>query len=65
MKQQAQSLKKLELYNDTDTVKEILLKYPQATDYLPLKANELDMVVLINKRKMEIISMVNLRPWSQ
>jgi hypothetical protein len=34
MKQQAQSLKKLELYNDTDTVKEILLKYPQATDYL-------------------------------
>lgn len=65
MKQQAQSLKKLELYNDTDTVKEILLKYPQATDYLPLKANKLDMVVLINKRKMEIISIVNLRPWSQ
>lgn len=65
MKQQAQSLKILELYNDTDTVKEILLKYPQATDYLPLKANKLDMVVLINKRKMEIISMVNLRPWSQ
>lgn len=64
MQQQAQSLKQLELYNDADTVKKILVKYPQATAYLPLKSNKLDMVVLVNKREMKIISIVNLRPWN-
>ncbi|MGQ4638298.1 TfpX/TfpZ family type IV pilin accessory protein [Acinetobacter junii] len=64
MQQQAQSLKQLELYNDGDKLKKILVKYPQATAYLPIKANKLDMVVLINKREMKVISIVNLRPWN-
>lgn len=63
MKQRAEALKKLEEYNDQIVVKKILAKYPQANAYLPLKANAVDMTVLINKDTAEIIKIVDLRPW--
>ena len=49
--------------NDVTIVKKILAKYPQANAYLPLKANAVDMTVLINKDTAEIIKIVDLRPW--
>lgn len=50
-------------YNNSIDVKKILSKYPQADSFLPLKANALDMTVLINKEGGEVIEIVDLRPW--
>ncbi|ENW93996.1 TfpX/TfpZ family type IV pilin accessory protein [Acinetobacter dispersus] len=41
----------------------ILAKYPQADAFLPLKTNAIDMTVLINKEKGEVVKIVDLRPW--
>ena len=37
--------------------------YPKADAWLPLKANAIDMVVLVNKESASIIKIVDLRPW--
>lgn len=63
MQQRAQSLNMLEQFNDKAEVKKELAKYPQADAWVPLKANALDMVVLLNKDTVEVIKIVDLRPW--
>lgn len=63
IKQHAKSLKELNQYNDVKQVDRILSKYPQATAFVPLKANAVDMTVLINKEKGEVVKIVDLRPW--
>lgn len=57
------SLKELEKYNSKRDVELILANYPKATGFVPLKANAVDMVVLINKEKGEVVKIVDLRPW--
>ena len=47
----------------TGRVQEAISKYPQATGFVPLKANAVDMTVLINKDKGEVVKIVDLRPW--
>ncbi|EOR10169.1 TfpX/TfpZ family type IV pilin accessory protein [Acinetobacter genomosp. 15BJ] len=59
----AQDLKLLSQFNDKANVQTVLAKYPQATAFLPLKANAVDMTVLINKEKGEVVKIVDLRPW--
>ena len=63
LKQRAKSLDMLKQYNDVKQVDRILSTYPQATGFFPLKANTVDMTVLINKDKGEVIKIVDLRPW--
>lgn len=63
IKQRAKNVKELEQYNDIQQVQKILHKYPEATGYVPLKANAVDMTVLINKEKGEVVKIVDLRPW--
>ena len=63
IQQRALPLKELEQYNSKTEVKKTLAKYPNADAWLPLKANAIDMVVLINKDTAEIIKIVDLRPW--
>lgn len=63
IKQRAKSLQELEQYNDQKLVQQILEKYPEATGYVPLKANAVDMTVLVNKQTGEVIKIVDLRPW--
>ena len=63
IQQRAKSLKELNQYNDVKQVDRILSTYPQATGFVPLKANAVDMVVLINKEKGEVVKIVDLRPW--
>ncbi len=63
IKKRAKSLKDLEQFNDQKQVQEILVKYPQVTGYVPLKANAVDMTVLVNKETGEVIKIVDLRPW--
>lgn len=50
-------------YNPKTDVEKNLAKYPKADAWLPLKANAVDMVVLVNKESASIIKIVNLRPW--
>lgn len=58
---QAFALQDLEKYNANTSL--ILSKYPQADAFLPLKTNVIDMTVLINKEKGEVVKIVDLRPW--
>lgn len=48
IQQRAQSLDLLNQYNNQVLVQKILGKYPQATAFVPLKSNAVDMTVLIN-----------------
>ncbi|MGP1607228.1 MAG: TfpX/TfpZ family type IV pilin accessory protein [Moraxella sp.] len=63
IKQKKLSLKNLNEYNSPSQIKNILNKYPQATGYLPLKANKVDMSVLIDKDG-NVVKIVDLRPWN-
>lgn len=60
----SQNMNLLNDYNNPIEVKNILQKYPQADSFLPLKANAVDMTVLINKKNEgKVIQIVDLRPW--
>ena len=59
----AKNLAELKQYNDEKQVEDILEKYSQANAFVPLKANTVDMTVLVNKDTAEIIKIVDLRPW--
>lgn len=63
IKQRAQSLTLLKGFNDPNVVKMVLNQYPQANAFIPLKANALDMTILVNKNTGNIIKIVDLRPW--
>ncbi len=63
IQQRALPLKELEQYNSKADVEKTLAKYPKADAWLPLKANAVDMVVLVNKESASIIKIVDLRPW--
>lgn len=63
VQQRALSLSQLERYNKKQEVEKFLKNYPKADAWLPLKANALDMVVLVNKESASIIKIVDLRPW--
>ncbi|WP_159122682.1 TfpX/TfpZ family type IV pilin accessory protein [Acinetobacter variabilis] len=64
IQQRALPLKELEQYNSKADVEKTLAKYPNTDAWLPLKANAVDMVVLVNKEKAEVITIVDLRPWN-
>lgn len=60
----AQNLSQLNQYNNPTTVQTILAKYPQADSFVPLKANAVDMTVLIDKKTGgKVVKIVDLRPW--
>ena len=63
IQQRALPLIELEQYNSKTEVEKTLAKYPNADAWLPLKANAVDMVVLVNKESASIIKIVDLRPW--
>lgn len=63
IQQRALPLKELEQYNPKTDVEKTLAKYPNVDAWLPLKANAVDMVVLVNKESASIIKIVDLRPW--
>lgn len=63
IQQRTLPLTELEQYNPKTDVEKILAKYPKADAWLPLKANTVDMVVLINKETTSIVKIIDLRPW--
>lgn len=63
IQQRVLPLNELEQYNSKAEVEKALAKYPNADAWVPLKATAVDMVVLLNKEKAEVIKIVDLRPW--
>lgn len=63
IQQRALPLAELEQYNSKTVVEKTLIKYPNVDAWLPLKANAVDMVVLVNKETASIVKIVDLRPW--
>ena len=63
IQKKAIDIKELHKFNDKKSVEQTLKQYPQATAFVPLKANAVDMTVLINKEKGEVVKIVDLRPW--
>ncbi len=63
IQQRALPLNELEQYNPKIDAEKISAKYPKANAWVPLKANTVDMVVLVNKETAEVIKIVDLRPW--
>ena len=63
IQQRAQSLNELNQFNAKQDTDKILKQYPEADSWVPLKANTVDMVVLMNKEKGQVVKIVDLRPW--
>ena len=64
MMNRTKAIDELYNYNDKVDVDRILSDYPDADGFLPLKANNVDMTVLINKKdKEKVVKIVDLRPW--
>ena len=58
----AEDISDLKNYNSEQAVDSILDSYPNASSYLALKANEVDMTILLDE-KGNTIEVVDLRPW--
>lgn len=60
---ESQALSDLNKTNPPDVVAAVLQKYPQADTFLPLKAYEVDMTVLLDSKNQQVVGIVDLRPW--
>ncbi|MEQ1078914.1 type IV pilin accessory protein [Acinetobacter seifertii] len=63
IRNKVQNLNELEKFNSKQQVENILRKYPEANAWVPLKANAVDMVVLMDKNSAQVVKIVDLRPW--
>ncbi len=63
IKQRLLELSALSANNSAENIKTILAKHPKADAWLPLRANNQDMVVLMHKDTAEVVAIVDLRPW--
>lgn len=63
LQQHAQPFSTLKQFNDPIRVDQLLKQYPEATAWVPLKASAVDMVVLVNPEKAQVVKIVDLRPW--
>ncbi|WP_434058317.1 TfpX/TfpZ family type IV pilin accessory protein [Acinetobacter pseudolwoffii] len=63
IKNKIQPLQKLTDFNDSSRVGKVLTNYPKAFGFVPLKANHLDMTVLVDQNA-QVVKIVDLRPWN-
>lgn len=56
-------LSDLNKFNDKSLVEQILAKYPNVDGFLPMRASEIDMTVLVDSKDKTFIKVVDLRPW--
>tara|TARA_R110000765_G_scaffold152908_1_gene255723 strand:- start:71 stop:814 length:744 start_codon:yes stop_codon:yes gene_type:complete len=64
LKKRSQGISILNDYNASADVEAVINKYSNADGFLPLKTNEVDMTVLIDKNSENpVIKIVDLRPW--
>ena len=63
IQQRLLELSALPSINTAESIKAVLAKHPRADAWLPLRASNQDMVVLMRKDTAEAIAIVDLRPW--
>lgn len=63
IQQRVLTLSALPESNPAKQIKSILAQHPKADSWLPLSANNQDMVVLMHKDTAKVIAIVDLRPW--
>ena len=63
IQQRLLELSTLPEFNSADNVSTVLAQHSRADAWLPLRANNQDMVVLMHKDTAEVIAIVDLRPW--
>lgn len=63
IKKRLLELSDLPANNTAEDIKAVLAKHPKADAWLPLRANNQDMVVLMNKDTVEVVAIVDLSPW--
>ncbi|QEY59440.1 type IV pilin accessory protein [Pseudomonas sp. C27(2019)] len=63
IKKRLLELSDLPANNTAEDIKAVLAKHPKADTWLPLRANNQDMVVLMHKDTAEVVAIVDLRPW--
>ena len=63
IKKRLLELSDLPANNIAEDIKAVLAKHPNADAWLPLRASNQDMVVLMHKDTAEVIAIVDLRPW--
>ena len=63
IKKRLLELSDLAANNTVEDIKAVLAKHPKADAWLPLRANNQDMVVLMHKDTAEVVAIVDLRPW--
>lgn len=59
----ARPLNELNLFNSASEVGDVLKRYPQATDFLPMMSRAKSLTVLIDRNSERIIAVVDLMPW--
>lgn len=63
VQQRLLELNTLSDFNTTESINAVLAKNPQADSWLPLRASNQDMVVLMQRDTAEVVAIVDLRPW--
>lgn len=63
IKYKMQPLQKIADFNEHALVENLLINYPRVVGFVPLKANHLDMTVLLDQDG-QVIKIVDLRPWN-
>lgn len=63
IQQRLLELSALPAINTAESIEAVLAKHPSADAWLPLRASNQDMVVLMRKDTAEVIAIVDLRPW--
>lgn len=63
VQQRLLELNTLSDFNTTESMNAVLAKNPQADSWLPLRASNQDMVVLMQRDTAEVVAIVDLRPW--
>lgn len=63
IQQRLLELSELLQFNSKESFSAALAKHPQADSWLPLRANNQDMVVLMQRNTAEVVAIVDLQPW--
>lgn len=63
MLKEAADMDKLNAFNPSENVQAAMQRYPNADKWLPLKAYEVDMTVLLDSKNKQVLGIVDLRPW--
>ncbi len=64
IKRRLLELSELSELNTAGNFSTLLAQHPRADAWLPLRANNQDMVVLMHKETAEVVAIVDLRPWN-